>query len=162
METTLLATASPLYRRLRDLTVDVLELHAEQITPEASFSDDLGADSLDLVELVEAIEAEFAIQIDDEELADIRTVGEAYDIVAGNWTAIMGPKGLAPAQIAYWEDLLERTFKHPAWQGMLEADALEADFRKSQPMRELLARDEELERRMLAELGMVKPEISSK
>ena len=83
METTLLATASPLYRRLRDLTVDVLELHAEQITPEASFSDDLGADSLDLVELVEAIEAEFAIQIDDEELADIRTVGEAYDIVAG-------------------------------------------------------------------------------
>jgi len=83
METTLLATASPLYRRLRDLTVDVLELHAEQITPEASFSDDLGADSLDLVELVEAIEAEFAIEIDDEELADIRTVGEAYDIVAG-------------------------------------------------------------------------------
>jgi len=87
---------------------------------------------------------------------------QGYDIVAGNWTAIMGPKGLAPAQIAYWEDLLERTFKHPAWQGMLEADALEADFRKSQPMRELLARDEELERRMLAELGMVKPEISSK
>ena len=83
METTVLATASPLYLRLRDLTVDVLELHAEQITPEASFSDDLGADSLDLVELVEAIEAEFAIQIDDEELADIRTVGEAYDIVAG-------------------------------------------------------------------------------
>ena len=83
METTLLATASPLYRRLRDLTVDVLELHAEQITPEASFSDDLGADSLDLVELVEAIEAEFAIQIDDEELADGPDVGEAYDIVAG-------------------------------------------------------------------------------
>ena len=83
---------------------------------------------------------------------------QGYDIVVGNWTAIMGPKGLAPAQIAYWEDLLERTFKHPAWQGMLEADALEADFRKSQPMRELLARDDELERRMLTELGMVKPD----
>jgi putative tricarboxylic transport membrane protein len=87
---------------------------------------------------------------------------QGYDIVFGNWTAIMGPKGLTPAQIAYWEDLLERTFKHPAWQGMIEADALEADFRKSQPMRELLARDEEQERRMLTELGMVKPDAPSK
>jgi putative tricarboxylic transport membrane protein len=87
---------------------------------------------------------------------------QGYDIIAGNWTAIMGPKGLAPAQIAYWEDLLERTFRHPAWQGMLEADALEADFRKSQAMRELLAQDDELERRMLTELGMVKPEPASK
>jgi putative tricarboxylic transport membrane protein len=87
---------------------------------------------------------------------------QGYDLVFGNWTAIMGPKGLAPAQIAYWEDLLERTFRHPAWQGMIEADALEADFRKSQPMRELLARDDELERRMLTELGMVKPDAASK
>ena len=87
---------------------------------------------------------------------------QGYDIVFGNWTAIMGPKGLAPAQVAYWEELLERTFKHPAWQGMIEADALEADFRKSQPMRELLARDDELERRMLVELGMVKPDAVSK
>jgi putative tricarboxylic transport membrane protein len=87
---------------------------------------------------------------------------QGYDIIAGNWTAIMGPKGLAPAQIAYWEELLERTFRHPVWQGMLEADALEADFRKSQAMRELLAQDDELERRMLTELGMVKPEPASK
>ena len=83
---------------------------------------------------------------------------QGYDIIAGNWTAIMGPKGLAPAQIAYWEELLERTFRHPAWQGMLETDALQADFRKSQPMRELLVRDDELERRNLTELGMLKPE----
>ncbi len=81
---------------------------------------------------------------------------QGYDIIVGNWTAIMGPKALTPAQVAYWEDLLERSFRHPAWQGMLEADALEADFRKSQPMRELLARDYELERRMLTELGMAK------
>jgi hypothetical protein len=52
--------------------------------------------------------------------------------------------------------LLERTFNHPAWKNMLEADALEADFRKSQSTRELLIRDYELERRMLTELGMVK------
>ncbi len=81
---------------------------------------------------------------------------QGYDVMMGNWTAIMGPKGLAPAQVAYWEDLLERTFNHPAWKSMLEADALEADFRKSQPTRELLVRDYELERRMLTELGMVK------
>ena len=87
METTLPATETVLYRRLLDLTVDVLDLHADQVTPEASFSDDLGADSLDLVELVEAIEAEFDVRIDDEELADITTVGEAYGIVAGKTAA---------------------------------------------------------------------------
>jgi len=81
---------------------------------------------------------------------------QGYDILMGNWTAIMGPRGLTPAQVAYWEDLLERTFNHPAWKGMLEADALEPDFRRSQPARELLARDYELERRMLTELGMVR------
>jgi putative tricarboxylic transport membrane protein len=68
----------------------------------------------------------------------------------------MGPKGLSAAQVAYWEDLLERTFKHPLWKNMLEADALEADFRKSQATRELVARDYETERGMLTELGMVK------
>lgn len=81
---------------------------------------------------------------------------QGFDVVMGNWTAIMGPKGLSAAQIAFWEDLLERTFNHPLWKSMLEADALEADFRKSQPLRELVARDYESERRMLAELGMAK------
>ena len=81
---------------------------------------------------------------------------QGYDVVVGNWTAIMGPKGLSPAQVAYWEELLERTFKHPAWQGMLEADALEHDFRKSQATREMLTRDYDSERKMLTELGMAK------
>jgi len=81
---------------------------------------------------------------------------QGYDVIVGNWTAIMGAKGLAPAQVAYWEDLLERTFRHPAWQAMLEADALEHDFRKSQAVREMLAKDYESERRMLTELGMAK------
>jgi putative tricarboxylic transport membrane protein len=81
---------------------------------------------------------------------------QGYDVVMGNWTAIMGPRGLVPAQVAYWEELLERTFHHAAWKSMLEAEALEADFRKSQAARELLARDYESERRMLIELGMAK------
>jgi putative tricarboxylic transport membrane protein len=81
---------------------------------------------------------------------------QGYDVIVGNWTAIMGPKGLSPAQVAYWEDLLDRTFRHPAWQSMLDADALEHDFRKSQSAREMLAKDYESERRMLTELGMAK------
>ena len=90
-------------------------------------------------------------------VADVPTFREqGYDTVVGNWTAIMGPKGLSPSQVAYWEALLERTFKHPAWQSMLEGDALEHDFRKSQPAREMLVKDYESERRMLTELGMAK------
>jgi len=90
-------------------------------------------------------------------VADVPTFREqGFDAVVGNWTAIMGPKGMTPAQVAYWEDLLERTFKHPSWQSMLDADALEHDFRKSQVAREMLAKDYESERRMLTELGMAK------
>lgn len=75
-------TENPLYQRLRTLTVDVLDLRDEQVEPSARFTDDLGADSLDLVELVEALEEEFEVRIDDEELADIATVGEAYSLIA--------------------------------------------------------------------------------
>lgn len=75
-------TENPLYLRLRDLTIDVLDLRDDQIEPEARFADDLGADSLDLVELVEALEEEFGVRIDDEELADIGTVAEAYDLLS--------------------------------------------------------------------------------
>jgi acyl carrier protein len=74
---------TPLFRQLVDLTVDVLELPAAQVVPEARFAEELGADSLDLVELVEAIEAAFGVRIDDAELADVTTVGEAYELVSG-------------------------------------------------------------------------------
>lgn len=82
METTLPVTDSPLYARLRDLTVDVLELAADHVVPDARFAEELGADSLDLVELVEAIEAEFGVGIADDELAEITTVGEAYSLLS--------------------------------------------------------------------------------
>lgn len=84
---TLELTESPLFHRLRELTVDVLDLRHEQIVPDARFADDLGADSLDLVELVEAFEEEFGVRIDDEELADIATVGEAHDLLAAKTAA---------------------------------------------------------------------------
>jgi putative tricarboxylic transport membrane protein len=81
---------------------------------------------------------------------------QGYDVIVGNWTAIMGPKGLNAAQVAYWESLLERTFNHPSWKGMLDAEALEHDFRRSQATREMMVKDYESERRMLTELGMAK------
>ena len=72
-----------LFRQLVDLTADVLELAPESVVPDARFAEELGADSLDLVELVEAIEAAFEVRIDDAELAEITTVGEAYEVVSG-------------------------------------------------------------------------------
>lgn len=75
-------TENPIYVRLRALTIDVLDLRDEQLVPHAHFADDLGADSLDLVELVEALEQEFEVAIGDDELADVRTVVDAYDLLA--------------------------------------------------------------------------------
>jgi acyl carrier protein len=85
METT--RTVTELFERFRTLTVEVLDLPEEQVVPEAHFADDLGADSLDLVELVEAMEAEFRVRIDDAELGEVATVGEAYDLLAGKVAA---------------------------------------------------------------------------
>ena len=56
-------------------------MQVSQLTPEASFGDDLGADSLDLVELVMALEETFDIEVDEDELKDIRTVGQAFELI---------------------------------------------------------------------------------
>lgn len=69
--------------RFTNLAVQVLSVEAAQVVPEASFADDLDADSLDLAELVMALEDEFDITVEEEELADIKTVGQALDIVTG-------------------------------------------------------------------------------
>ena len=67
--------------RFRECAVEVLAVDAEQVTPEASFADDLDADSLDLVELVMALEEEFDISVDEEELEDVTTVAHAIELV---------------------------------------------------------------------------------
>jgi len=63
--------------RVRELVVEQLDVSAEQVTDDASFTDDLGADSLDTVELVMAFEEEFDLEIPDEDAEKITTVGEA-------------------------------------------------------------------------------------
>ncbi len=70
-----------LFARFTKCAVEVLSVDADKITPEASFGDDLDADSLDLVELVMALEEEFGITVPEEDLEGIGTVGQAYDLV---------------------------------------------------------------------------------
>ena len=72
-----------LFDRFKKCAVDVLSVDASKITPEASFGDDLDADSLDLVELVMALEEEFGIEVPEEELEGVETVGQAYELVTG-------------------------------------------------------------------------------
>lgn len=66
---------------IREASVEVLSVEAAQVTEAASFADDLDADSLDLVELVMAIEDRLNVEIGEEDLSEIRTVGDAVDLV---------------------------------------------------------------------------------
>lgn len=67
--------------KITEIIVEQLGVKAEEITPEASFVDDLGADSLDTVELVMALEEEFGIEIPDEDAEKIQTVGDAIKYI---------------------------------------------------------------------------------
>lgn len=65
------------FERVKKVVVDRLEVSAEEVTENAAFVEDLGADSLDVVELVMGLEDEFDIEIPDEDAEKIRTVAEA-------------------------------------------------------------------------------------
>lgn len=67
--------------RVKELVVEQLGVDAEEVTGEASFVDDLGADSLDIVELVMAFEEEFELEIPDEDAEKIQTVKDAAEYI---------------------------------------------------------------------------------
>ncbi|MBF43812.1 MAG: acyl carrier protein [Acidimicrobiales bacterium] len=71
------------FEKFRKCAVDVLAVESDQVTMEASFADDLDADSLDLVELVMALEEEFGVSVEEEELENITTIGAAYELITG-------------------------------------------------------------------------------
>ncbi len=70
--------------RVKRVIVEQLSLDADQVKPEAQFVNDLGADSLDTVELIMALEEEFGIEIPDEKAEKIKTVGEAIAYIEEN------------------------------------------------------------------------------
>ena len=73
--------------KVTSLIVDQLGVKKEDVKPESSFVDDLGADSMDIVELVMAFEDNFSIQIPDQEEENIRTVQDAIDFINNNQKA---------------------------------------------------------------------------
>lgn len=73
--------------RVKDIIVKQLGVKPEEVKDDASFTDDLGADSLDLVEVVMALEEEFDAQIPDEEAEKIKTVGDAIAYIDGQMQA---------------------------------------------------------------------------
>jgi len=70
-----------MYERLKKIVVDQLGVDEADVKPEASFVDDLNADSLDLVELIMSLEEEFGMEISDEDAEKIKTVGDAQEYI---------------------------------------------------------------------------------
>jgi acyl carrier protein len=70
--------------KVRHVIVEQLNVEEDDVIEDASFVDDLGADSLDIVELVMALEEEFGISIPDEEAENIKTVGDAVSFIEAN------------------------------------------------------------------------------
>jgi acyl carrier protein len=75
--------ATDTFDRVKKIIVEQLGVEENEVTPEASITEDLGADSLDQVELVMAFETEFGIVIPDEEAEKIKTVGDAVTKIEG-------------------------------------------------------------------------------
>ena len=70
------------FEKFRECAVEVLQVPADKITKEAKFAEDLDADSLDLVELVMALEESFDITVEETELEDVTTIGQAFDLIS--------------------------------------------------------------------------------
>ncbi len=68
-------------QRIKDIIVEQLGVNPEQVTPQASFIEDLGADSLDIVELVMAFEEEFGVEVPDEDAEKLQTVGDVIKYI---------------------------------------------------------------------------------
>lgn len=73
-----------IFAKVKEVIVDQLTVDEDEVTLESAFIDDLGADSLDIVELVMALEDTFGISIPDEDAESIKTVGDAVEYIAAN------------------------------------------------------------------------------
>ena len=90
-------------------------------------------------------------------LPDIPTIKEqGFDVIVPSWTAIVGPKGMSAAQVAYWEGMMEHVSKNESWKQDLAKESIDSVFMKSQATREFLAKDDQMTRSVLVDLGMAK------
>lgn len=69
------------FEKFRECAVEVLQVPADKVTKDARFAEDLDADSLDLVELVMALEEAFDVTVEESELEDIETAGQAFELI---------------------------------------------------------------------------------
>ena len=69
------------FEKFKECAVEVLQVPADKVTKEARFAEDLDADSLDLVELVMALEETFDVSVEETELEGIETIGQAFDLI---------------------------------------------------------------------------------
>ena len=72
------------FEKVKSIVADQLDVEEEKVTAEASITEDLGADSLDVVDLVMSIEEEFDIEIPDEDVENIKTVGDIVSYIESN------------------------------------------------------------------------------
>jgi acyl carrier protein len=76
-----MADEKSIEEKVKDIIVEQLGVNPEQVTPQASFIEDLGADSLDIVELVMAFEEEFGVEVPDEDAEKLQTVGDVINYI---------------------------------------------------------------------------------
>ena len=90
-------------------------------------------------------------------LPDAPTIREqGYDVVMEGWTIFVGPKGLTPAQVAYWEGVFQKTVQHDEWKQYLDFNSWEWGYRNAQDTLAYLKKDYEQSRMLLSELGLAK------
>jgi len=82
------SSSTTIQQRVNDILAEQLGVETGILTPEANLVDDLGADSLDVVELVMALEEEFGVEIPDEEVENIRTIRDVIDYIGSHATAV--------------------------------------------------------------------------
>ena len=79
-----MATSEEITERVKSIIVEQLGVSMEEVTPDASFIDDLGADSLDIVELIMALEEEYDLEIPDEDAEKIQTVKDVINYITSS------------------------------------------------------------------------------